>query len=80
MDDKTRLVTRPKLASKLMEAGFVGRKTVNPWSPERTAWEFPATPEVLEIIGRDYLEHDLTVVMRRRERQKTKKGGDANEV
>ncbi len=80
MDDKTRLVTRPKLASKLMEAGFVGRKTVNPWSPERTAWEFPATPEVLEIIGRDYLEHDLTVVMRRRERQKAKKGGDANEV
>ena len=80
MDDKTRLVTRPKLASKLMEAGFVGRKTVNPWSPERTAWEFPATPEVLEIIGRDYLEHDLTVVMRRRERQKAKKGGDGNEV
>lgn len=80
MDDKTRLVTRPKLASKLMEAGFVGRKTVNPWSPERTAWEFPATPEVLEIIGRDYLEHDLTVVMRRRERQKAKKGGDTNEV
>lgn len=80
MDDKTRLVTRPKLASKLMEAGFVGRKTVNPWSPERTAWEFPATPEVLEIIGRDYLEHDLTVVMRRRERQKAKKGGDSNEV
>ena len=80
MDDKTRLVTRPKLASKLMEAGFVGRKTVNPWSPERTAWEFPATPEVLEIIGRDYLEYDLTVVMRRRERQKAKKGGDANEV
>lgn len=80
MEEKTRLVTRPKLASKLMEAGFVGRKTVNPWSPERTAWEFPATPEVLEIIGRDYLEHDLTVVMRRRERQKAKKGGDTNEV
>ena len=80
MDEKTRLVTRPKLASKLMEAGFVGRKTVNPWSPDRTAWEFPETPEVLEIIGRDMLEHDLTVVMRRRERQKAKKGGDTNEA
>ena len=80
MEEKTRLVTRPKLASKLMEAGFVGRKTVNPWSPERTAWEFPEMPEVIEIMARDNFEHDMAVVMRRRERQKAKKGGDANEV
>ena len=80
MEEKTRLVTRPKLASKLMEAGFVGRKTVNPWAPERTAWEFPETPEVIEIMARDNFEHDMAVVMRRRERQKAKKGGDTNEV
>lgn len=77
---KTRLVTRPKLASRLMEAGFVGRKTVNPWSPERTAWEFPETPELVEIMAQDNREHDFAVVMRRMERQKAKEGGDGNEV
>ena len=52
MEEKTRLVTRPKLASKLMEAGFVGRKTVNPWSPERTAWVFDPTPEFIAVLDK----------------------------
>ena len=76
---KTKLITRPSIAAKLMAAGFKGNQTLNPWSPERTAWEFPETPEVIEIMARDNFEHDMAVVMRRRERQK-KKGGDANEV
>ena len=77
---KTKLITRPSITAKLMAAGFKGSQTLNPWSPERTAWEFPETPEVIEIMARDNFEHDMAVVMRRRERQKAKKGGDSNEV
>ena len=80
MEEKTRLVTRPKLASKLMEAGFVGRKTVNPWSPERTAWEFDKCDAMMEIVTQYTFAHDIAAARRRRERQKSKKGGDGNEV
>lgn len=48
--NRSKLVTRPSLASKLMERGFVGRMTINPWSPERTAWEFPETPELVATL------------------------------
>ena len=49
---KTKLITRPSIASKLMEAGFVGRITVNPWAPEYSAWLFDATPEFLIALGK----------------------------
>lgn len=80
MKDNTFLCTRPKLASKLMAAGYEGRQTVNPWSPERTAWEFDKCDAMMEIVTQYTFAHDIAAARRRRERQKAKKGGDANEV
>ena len=79
MEDNTFLCTRPKLASKLMAAGYEGRQTVNPWSPERTAWEFDKCDAMMEIVTQYTFAHDIAAA-RRRERQKAKKGGDGNEV
>ena len=78
MEEKTRLVTRPKLASKLMTAGYKGRQVINPWSPERTAWEFDKTPEMMEIVMNDTLAHDMAAARRWRERQNAKQGGEAD--
>ena len=52
MEKKTKLITRPSIASKLMEAGFIGKKTVNPWEPAYSAWLFDATPEFLIALGK----------------------------
>lgn len=52
MEKKTKLITRPSIASKLMEAGFIGKKTVNPWEPAYSAWLFDATPEFLIVLGK----------------------------
>ena len=52
MEKKTKLITRPRIASKLMEAGFVGRITVNPWAPEYSAWLFDATPDFMIALGK----------------------------
>ena len=52
MEKKTKLITRPSIASKLMEAGFVGRITVNPWAPEYSAWLFDATPAFMIALGK----------------------------
>lgn len=52
MEKKTKLITRPSIASKLMEAGFVGRITVNPWAPEYSAWLFDATPDFMIALGK----------------------------
>lgn len=49
---KTKLITRPSLAAKLMAAGFKGNQSINPWSPDRTAWVFDATPELLIALGK----------------------------
>lgn len=49
---KTKLITRPSIAAKLMAAGFKGNQTINPWSPDRTAWVFDATPEFLIALGK----------------------------
>ena len=76
MEDKTFLCTRPKLASKLMAAGYKGRQVINPWSPERTAWEFAKTPEMMEIVMNDTLAPDMAAARRWRERQNAKQGGD----
>ena len=50
MEKKTKLITRPSIAAKLMTAGFKGNQTINPWSPERTAWVFDATPEFIAVL------------------------------
>ena len=50
MEKKTKLITRPSIASKLMEAGFIGKKTVNPWDPAYSAWLFDATPEFIAVL------------------------------
>ena len=81
MEANTFLCTRPKLASKLMAAGYVGRQTVNTWSPERTAWEFDKCEALMEIVTQYTFTHDMAAARRRREQHKAKKkGGDANEV
>lgn len=49
---KTKLITRPSIAAKLMAAGFIGKKTVNPWEPTYSAWVFDATPEFLIALGK----------------------------
>ena len=77
---KTKLITRPSIAAKLMAAGFKGNQTINPWSPERTAWEFDKCDAMMEIVTQYTFAHDIAAARRRRERQKTKKGGDGNEV
>ena len=52
MEKKTKLITRPSIASKLMEAGFIGKKTVNPWEPAYSAWLFDATPDFMIALGK----------------------------
>ena len=59
MEDNTFLCTRPKLASKLMAAGYEGRQTVNPWSPERTAWEFDKCDAMMEIVTQYTFAHEI---------------------
>ena len=49
---KTKLITRPSIAAKLMAAGFKGNQTINPWSPDRTAWVFDATPEFIAVLDK----------------------------
>lgn len=53
---KTKLITRPSIAGKLMVEGFKGTKTVNPWSPERTAWLFDVTPEFIAVLEKLYAD------------------------
>lgn len=48
--------TRPRLAVRLMECGFEGRKVPNPYNPSYAAWEFDNTPEVREIVATFYAE------------------------
>ena len=49
---KTKSITRPSIAAKLMAAGFKGNQTINPWAPEYSAWLFDATPEFLIALGK----------------------------
>lgn len=46
--------TRPQLAEKLIKRGFEPEHTVNPWSPDRAAWKFDITPELVEIVSTFY--------------------------
>ena len=48
---------RPKLASYLMECGFKGERTVNPYAPTRAAWVFEGS-DVLEKYVAEYFEKE----------------------
>ena len=78
MEDKTFLCTRPKLASKLMAAGYKGRQVINPWSPETTAWEFDKCEALMDIVTQYTFAHDMAAARRWRERQNAKQGGEAD--
>lgn len=56
MNDQTFLVTRPRLAARLMDAGEEGRRGKNPFSPDRCAWTFPLTPSAAKITRSYYAE------------------------
>ena len=51
MEDNVYLCTRPRLASRLMAAGFVGKAVPNPWKADWTAWEFEKTVPLMEIVN-----------------------------
>ena len=46
--------TRPQLAEKLIRRGFKPEYTVNPWSPDRAAWRFDITPELVTFVKAFY--------------------------
>ena len=48
------LTTRPRLATALMEAGIEGRPTLNPFDPQKRAWLFPVSPEMIRITRAFY--------------------------
>lgn len=46
--------TRPQLAEKLIRRGFKPERTINPWSPDRAAWRFDITPELVTFVKSFY--------------------------
>lgn len=46
--------TRPQLAEKLIRRGFKAERTINPWSPNRAAWRFDITPELVAFVKAFY--------------------------
>lgn len=57
---KMRLITRPRLAAKIMEAGIQVEQTTNPFAKEeryRKAWNVPDTEEVRQIV-REYFDQE----------------------
>lgn len=55
MTEQTFVVTRPRLAARLLDAGEEGRRGKNPWAPDRCAWTFALTPSAAQI-ARSYYE------------------------
>lgn len=51
---RTFFVTRPTLANSLMDAGFKGERTVNPYDESRPAWKFPLSQSLALEISRYY--------------------------
>ena len=47
---KEKLVTRPELASILMQAGYEARIGVNPYKPELSAWTFSLDENGIKIM------------------------------
>ena len=56
MQSKTIIITRPTLASQLIDAGVPGKVVSNPWKPKLSAWLFPVNDQSREIISRFYQE------------------------
>ena len=42
---------RPKLASYLLENGFEGSRTTNPYDPNRAAWVFSRTDALMKCVS-----------------------------
>ncbi|MBR5110582.1 MAG: hypothetical protein IK099_10330 [Clostridia bacterium] len=51
MTRRTRTTTRPRVAAALMEAGIPTRRTVNVFDRDKSAWEYPDTPEARRIVA-----------------------------
>ena len=54
--NETYLCTRPKLAARLISAGYPCLDVVNPWHPELDAWEFPMGNGLEDIVAAFYRE------------------------
>ena len=55
-NEEVYLCTRPRLAGRLMQAGYRGKVIANPWTPVWSAWEFPKTKPICEIVADYYQE------------------------
>ena len=53
-ETKTKLITRPELASELMTAGYTGEPTVNPYEPKLTAWNFELDARGFQLVADFY--------------------------
>lgn len=47
---KNKLITRPELASMLMQRGYTAEIGVNPYKPELTAWTFDLDEKGNQIV------------------------------
>ena len=56
MPQKHYFCTRPSLASILLDAGFQGRQTANPYHPERPAWSFDLSTSLAFTVAEYYQE------------------------
>lgn len=54
MKQKQFLCTRPSLAALLQQHGQKGEQTISPWDPQRTAWLFDITPELMNVAQQYY--------------------------
>lgn len=50
------LCTRPRLAARLIGAGFEAKETTNPWHPTLMAWEFSASVDLCHAVATFYEE------------------------
>lgn len=56
MPKKNFFCTRPTLASQLLADGFKGETAVNPYHPERPAWNFPLSVSLCFSVAEYYKE------------------------
>ena len=68
MSKNSIIVTRPTLASQLMDAGIAGEIVSNPWKPNLSAWLFPINDQSREIITAYYREIGKPVPLSVKER------------
>ena len=54
MPTKQYFCARPTLAGKLLEEGFKGETTINPYHPERPAWKFDITTSLAFTVAEYY--------------------------